>query len=164
MESLSASILPLALLKGLAMMPGGMIAVAAIIAAATASLVAFSVPGAVTPMSFLSGLMLGIGGILAVALGVLVGSHLLFLVTRRWLGPRMNGRFGPRLEAARAHLSRRGPAYVVGARLGGVPHLLVTAACAATPITARQFLAASLLGMLPAISLAAVAGSGVAAI
>ena len=64
----------------------------------------------------------------------------------------------------RAHLERRGAAYVVGARLGGVPHVVVSAACAASPLTARQFLAASLLGMLPAITIATLAGTSLAVI
>ncbi|WP_338242596.1 VTT domain-containing protein [Aurantiacibacter hainanensis] len=149
----------MALLDSLAAMPMGILALPALLAAVTASLVAMSVPGAVNTMSFLSGLVLGLGGILVVALGCAVGSHLLFLITRRWLGERMRRRFGKRLDGIQDHLARRGPLYVVGARLGGVPHVIVTAGCAATPMGARAFLAASLLGMLPAISLSAIAGS-----
>ena len=164
MDTFFAKCLPLGALDSIAAMPHGMLAVAAMLTVMTASLVAFSVPGIITPMSLISGLMLGIGGIFVVALGVLVGSHVLFLVTRHWLGDWMNRKFGPRLERVRGHLSRKGPAYVVAARLGGVPHLVVTAGCAATPITARQFLGASLLGMLPGICLAVVAGTGLSAI
>lgn len=159
MDGFVSAILPLALLESLAAMPIGPFALPALLAAVTASLVAMSVPGAVNTMSFLSGLVLGIAGIFVVALGCAVGSHLLFLVTRRWLGERMQRRFGKKLEGVQDHLARRGPIYVVGARLGGVPHLVVTAGCAATPISARAFLAASMLGMLPAIMLSAIAGS-----
>ncbi len=164
MSEMISALLPLTLLDSLAAMPFGPFALPALIAAVTASLVAMSVPGAVNTMSFLSGLVLGITGILVVVLGCAVGSHLLFLASRRWLGERMQRRFGARLDGVQDHLGRRGPVYVVGARLVGVPHLLVTAGCAATPISARSFLGASLLGMLPAIALSALAGSALIAL
>jgi len=163
MDGLISTLLPMTLLDSLAAMPFGPFALPAIIATLTASLVAMSVPGAVNTMSFLSGLVLGVAGILVVVIGCAIGSHLLFLASRRWLGERMQRRFGDRLKRISEHLGRRGPIYVVGARLGGVPHVVVTAGCAATPISARAFLAASLLGMMPAISLSALAGSGLAA-
>ncbi|MWV28873.1 VTT domain-containing protein [Aurantiacibacter rhizosphaerae] len=162
-DALISSIFPMAMLDSLAAMPAGPFALPAILAAVTASLVAMSVPGAVNTMSFLSGLVLGIAGILVVALGVTIGTHLLFLASRRWLGPRLRRRFGARMDGIQDHLGRRGPLYVVGARIGGLPNVIVTAGCAATPIGARAFLSASLLGMLPAISLSALAGSGLAA-
>lgn len=157
-----ANILPTELLEALAASPWAAIAVPAAILLLTTSIVTFSIPGALTPTAFLSGLLMGFGGILVVLLGVLVGSHILFLASRRWLSGWMTRKFGKRLEGVQDHLARKGPVYVVLARLGGVPHALVTGACAATPITSRQFLAASLLGMLPALSLATIAGSGLA--
>lgn len=164
MDELISAMLPLALFDSVAALPFGSVALPAMLAAITASLVAMSVPGAVNTMSFLSGLVLGLGGILVVVIGCALGSHLLFLATRRWLGERMRRRFGARLEGVRDHLARRGPIYVVAARLGGVPHLVITAGCAATPISARAFLGASLLGMLPAIFLSALAGSALVAL
>lgn len=164
MDSTLASWLPIGLFEALAASPYGPLALPAAIALLTAGFVGFSVPGTIAPMSFLSGLFLGLGGILAVALGVTVGSHLLFLASRRWLGGWMTARLGERLTRFQQHLGRKGPLYVVGARLTGVPHVVVTAGCAATPIGARAFLAASLLGMLPAITLAAMAGTGVSAL
>lgn len=159
MNEVISAILPLTLLESVAALPFGSVALPAMLAALTASLVAMSVPGAVNTMSFLSGLVLGLAGALVVIVGCALGSHLLFLATRRWLGERMQRRFGARLQGVQDHLARRGPIYVVGARLGGVPHLFVTAGCAATPISARAFLGASLLGMLPAIFLSVLAGS-----
>ena len=88
MDALISSLLPIAMLDSLAAMPVGPYALPALLAAVTASLVAMSVPGAVNTMSFLSGLILGIAGILVVALGVTIGTHLLFLASRRWLGER----------------------------------------------------------------------------
>ncbi|MFB0612816.1 VTT domain-containing protein [Aurantiacibacter poecillastricola] len=164
MDAFLSSILPLALLESLATSPLGILAVPLLITVLTASLVALSLPGAVNTMSFVSGMMLGLGGILVVALGVLVGSHLLFLASRRWLSERLQRRFGARIASVQDHLGKRGPLYVVGARLGGIPHVVVTAGCAATPINARAFLGASLLGMLPCIAISAIAGSTLAAI
>ena len=157
-----ASWLPAGLVEAFAASPYAMFAIPAAILLLSTSIVTFSIPGALTPTAFLSGLLMGFGGILVVLLGVLVGSHILFLASRRWLSEWMRRKFGKRLEGVQDHLSRKGAVYVVLARLGGVPHALVTGACAATPITSRQFLAASLLGMLPALSLAAMAGSGLA--
>ena len=162
MDQSLGSLLPIAALETLAASPWAAIAIPAAILLLSISIVTFSIPGALTPTAFLSGLLMGFGGILVVLLGVLVGSHILLLASRRWLSGWMSRKFGKRLEGAQDHLARKGPVYVVLARLGGVPHALVTGACAATPITSRQFLAASLLGMLPALSLAAMAGSGLA--
>ncbi|MGB3797007.1 MAG: VTT domain-containing protein [Alteraurantiacibacter sp.] len=157
-----SSILPMTMLDSLATMPFGPFALPALLAAVTASLVAMSIPGAVNTMSFLSGLFFGFAGILVVVLGVTIGSHLLFLASRRWLKERICRRFGDRMERIQDHLGRRGPIYVVGARIGGIPNVIVTAGCAATPISARAFLGASLLGMLPAILISALAGTGAA--
>lgn len=159
MDEFISALLPLALFDSVAALPLGSVALPAMLAAITASLVAMSVPGAVNTMSFLSGLVLGLAGVLVVVIGCALGSHLLFLISRRWLGERLRTRFGAKLQGVQEHLGRKGPIYVVGARLGGVPHLLVTAGCAATPISARAFLGASLLGMLPAIFLSVLAGS-----
>ncbi|MXO94352.1 hypothetical protein GRI62_12170 [Erythrobacter arachoides] len=158
MDTTIAAWLPMPLLESLAASPWGPFVLPALIASLTAGFVGFSIPGTIAPMSFISGLLLGIGGILVVALGVLVGSHVLFLASRRWLAGIMQERFGDRLKSVSEHLGRRGPVYVVIARLTGVPHVVVTAGCAATPITSRAFLAASLIGMLPAITLAHMAG------
>lgn len=164
MDAFISAYLPMSLLESMAATPMGFLALPALIAAVTASLVAMSIPGAVNTMSFLSGLVLGLGGILVVMLGCLLGSHLLFLASRRWLSDRLHRRFGDRLDGIKDHLGRRGPLYIVGARIGGIPNIIVTAGCAAAPIRARAFLTASLLGMLPSITLSALAGSGIAAL
>ncbi len=164
MDAIVSALVPMSLLDSLAAMPTGVLTLPALLVMVTASLVAMSVPGAVNAMSFLGGLFLGFAGIVVVAVGCVIGSHLLFLASRRWFSARLQRRFGARLSGIQDHLGRRGPIYVVGARLGGVPHILVTAGCAATPISARAFLGASLLGMLPAISLSVLAGTGFAAL
>lgn len=158
MEHFSA-LLPLEMMLGLAAMPEAMFLVPLALVALTAMMVGFSIPGTLPSLSFLSGMLMGFGGIFVVALGALVGSHLLFLASRHFLRERMARRFGEQLAGVHEHLERKGPAYVACARLAGVPGLLVTSGCAAAPISARSFGTASLLGMMPAIVLAASAGS-----
>jgi len=142
-------------------MPLGDWAVPLLIALLTASIMTFSIPGALTPTAFLSGMLLGFGGILVVVLGAALGSHILFLTSRRWLSQPMRRRFGTRIDRVRGHLEKRGPIYIATARLSGVPHILITAGCAAAPISARTFATATLLGLLPAVTLAAMAGSAI---
>lgn len=154
--------LPLGFVETLAAMPYGPVAAPAVIALIAFGVVMFSVPGALTPTAFVSGLLFGMGGLVLVVAAAALGSHVLFVVTRLWLGERMRQRFGARLDSVADHLDRRGPLYVATARFGGVPHLLVTAGAAPTRMTARTFAAASLVGMLPILTLAALAGSGVA--
>ena len=159
-----ATLLPMTLFDTLAASPVGLVLSVLLLTGLTTILVTLSVPGTMAPVSFVSGAVLGVGGILVVVAGALIGTHLLFLASRHFMADRLARRWGARIEAMRGHLERRGPAYVVGARLGGVPHVVVSAACAASPLTARQFLAASLLGMLPAITIAALAGTSLTVI
>ena len=153
--------LPLGFVENVAVMPHGVLAVSVLIALITAAIMTFSIPGALAPTAFLSGLLLGFGGILVVALGAVVGSHILFMASRRWLAASLRRRFGKRLDEVGGHLERRGPIYIAIARFSGVPNIVVAAGSAAAPISARAFAGASLLGMLPAIILAGTAGSAI---
>ena len=128
----------------------------------TATLVAFGVPGVLVPISFSSGALLGGWlGMLVVVAGAVLGSHALFVATRRWLAARVRRRWGPRLERFDRDLAKRGFYYLLGLRLAGAPHVLVTASSALSAIRTRSFITATLLGFLPAIALAAMAGSAV---
>lgn len=128
----------------------------------TAALVGFGVPGVLVPLSFSSGALLGGWlGMLVVVMGALIGSHLLFVVVRRWFAGPVRTRLGERLHRFDGEIGERGLLYVTGLRVAGVPHLLVTAGSALSPIRARHFALATLLGYLPAITLAAMAGSAV---
>ena len=151
--------IPLGLVEAFAAMPNGPLIAAIALWLMTAIFTALSVPGTIIPMSFTSGVLLGLSGVFVIATGAVVGSIALFVVTRRSLSEWMRRKLGARLDGIGEHLERRGPLYVVGARVTGVPNLLVTAGSAITPITTRTFAAASLLGMLPAIVIAVVAGS-----
>ena len=130
--------------------------------ALTATLFAFGVPGVLLPLSFSSGALLGGWiGMLAVIVGAVLGSQMLFVATRRWLGDRLRRRWGARLSRFDRTMEQRGFLYLLGLRLVGAPHLLVTASSALSAIRARSFVLATLLGFLPAIGLAAMAGSAV---
>lgn len=126
----------------------------------TATLVALGVPGVLVPISFSSGALLGSWlGVLCVVAGAVIGSQLFFIAMRRGFSARVRRRWGDRLDHFDRAISRRGFYYLLGLRLVGVPHLLVTGASALSAIRARSFALATLLGFLPAITLAAMAGS-----
>ena len=126
----------------------------------TATLIALGVPGVLMPLAFSSGALLGGWlGMAVVVAGALLGSHAFFVVTRRWLAAHVRTRWGDRLHRFDGEIRRRGFFYVTGLRVAGVPHFLVTAASALSPIRARSFALATLLGFLPAIALSAMAGS-----
>ena len=127
----------------------------------TATMTAFGVPGVLVPISFSSGALLGWEVTLAVTAGAVIGSQALFLVTRRWMGARVRRRWGERLERFDQDISRRGFYYLLGLRVLGAPHMLVTAASAVSAIRTRSFVAATMLGFLPAITLASMAGSAI---
>lgn len=126
----------------------------------TAALIACCVPGMIVPLSVSSGALLGgWQGILVVTAGAVLGSQALFLVTRHLLRHRVKRRFGDRLANFEKHVTKRGFFYLVGLRLIGAPHFLVTAGCALSSLRTRSFAAATLIGLLPVISLTSVAGS-----
>lgn len=128
----------------------------------TAALVGFGVPGVLVPLSFSSGALLGGWlGMLVVVAGAVLGSHALFVATRRWLGAWFRQRWGARLERFDHAVGKRGFYYLIGLRLAGVPHVLVTASSALSAMRARSFALATMLGFLPAIALSAMAGSAI---
>jgi uncharacterized membrane protein YdjX (TVP38/TMEM64 family) len=136
--------------------------VAAIFFLATAILIAFCVPGVLLPIAIGSGAVLGPwGASAAVLLGAAAGSQLLFLAARHFAGERVQARLGPRLHAFQDRFAARGIWYVIGLRVIGTPHFLVTAASALTPMRSSKFAAATLLGFLPAVTLAAATGSAI---
>jgi uncharacterized membrane protein YdjX (TVP38/TMEM64 family) len=136
------------------------LALALMLCGLTAALVACCVPGTIVPLSVSSGALLGgAEGALVVTAGAVIGSHALFLASRHLLRERIRTRLGARLHKFEGHFARRGLLYVAGMRVVGVPHFLVTAGCALSPLRARTFLAATLLGLLPVIALTSTAGS-----
>ena len=128
----------------------------------TATLVACGVPGVLVPLSFSSGAMLGGWlGMLVVVAGAVLGSHAFFVATRKWFAEHVHLRWGDRLKHFNGEIGKRGFLYVAGLRVAGVPHFLVTAASALSPMRARSFLLATMLGFLPAVAISAMAGSAI---
>lgn len=126
----------------------------------TAAVMAFGVPWVLLPISFSSGMVLGGRlGVAVMLVGTVLGSQVLFVVTRWWLGGPIRRRFGHRLERFDGELRKRGFFYLVGLRIVGAPHLFLSAACALSPLRARTFALATLIGLTPAIALAVTAGS-----
>lgn len=130
--------------------------------ALTATLMGLGVPGVLLPLSFSSGVLLGgWTGMLVVVAGAVLGTQAFFVVTRRWLAARVRARWGKHLERFDGDLERRGFFYLLGLRLLGAPHPLVSAASALSPLKAGSFALATLIGMGPAVALAAAAGSAI---
>lgn len=149
-------------LPALASLIGSDVLLALAFLALTATLVGFGVPGVIMPISFSSGALLGGWlGVAVVIVGAVIGSHALFVATRHWLAERLRRRWGERLARFDRNMEQRGFYYLLGLRLVGAPHVLVTASSALSAIRARSFVLATLLGFLPAITLAAMAGSAV---
>lgn len=131
--------------------------------AVTTAVTASGIPWLILPISFSSGVLLG--GRLGVAVmlaGAIIGTQLLFLAVRRGLAGPIRRRFGERLERYDREITKRGFAYLVGLRLMGAPNLLISSACAVSPLRARTFALATLIGITPAIVIAVAAGSAVA--
>ena len=147
-------------LSGLQLLLQSELALALALFGLTATLIAFCVPGTIVPLSLSSAALLGgWQGTLVVSGGALLGSLALFLATRHFLQERIRKRLGNRLDRFEAHFARRGFFYVLGLRVAGVPHFVVTAGCALSPLRVRSFAAATLLGLLPVISLSSAAAA-----
>ena len=130
--------------------------------ALTATLMGLGIPGVLLPLSFSSGVMLGgWTGMLVVVAGAVLGTQAFFVVTRRWLAARIRARWGERLKRFDGDMEKRGFFYLLGLRLLGAPHPLVSAASALSPLRAGSFALATLIGMAPAVALAAAAGSAI---
>ena len=133
---------------------------AAVLLLATASLVALCVPGVIVPMAFASSALVGMWpGVAIVGMGSLIGSQIFFTFVRHLAGDRMHRWVGGQIDGFEDKFASYGAWYVIGLRLVGAPHPLVTTASALMPIGAWTFAAATLLGLLPAIAIAAAAGA-----
>ena len=129
---------------------------------ATATLVGLSVPGVLMPMALSSGALLGAWeASAAVALGAVVGSQLFFLAARHFASDRIRQKLGPRFDSFQQRFATGGLWYLIGLRLLGAPQFLVTTGSALLPIRASSFAAATLIGLMPAIAVAAATGSAI---
>lgn len=152
----------IAAIQGLLAFDGALLT-AALIAAlwlVTTSLVAAGTPGVVIPATLAAEALAGpVTATVTVSLGAVGGSLLLFAAARRWGSPVLSRRLGSRLKSFESRFATHGIWYIVGLRLIGTPHMIVTVGSALMPVRAPAFGAATLLGFLPAIALAAMAGS-----
>jgi uncharacterized membrane protein YdjX (TVP38/TMEM64 family) len=126
----------------------------------TAAVYASGVPGALLPISFSSGALLGGAvGTAAVAGGAMLGAFLLYRLLERASHATLRKKYGHRLRKFEELASRSGILPIVFLRLAGLPHLAVTALCALAGVGTRRYAIATLVGILPAITLSAAAGS-----
>lgn len=109
-----------------------------------------------------SGLLFGtaLGTPISIASATL-GATLAFSLSRWWAHDAVEQIAGPRVQALRAWVGRRGFLSVLYARLApGVPYSLVNYAAGLTPIALRSFVAATALGCAPrAFAYTALGGS-----
>lgn len=162
---MDADLLNLLLLFGVDPAPWalhGDLLVAGLVFLVTAALITLCVPGVLVPMALSSAALIGAWeASVAVAFGAAAGSQLFFLIARHLAGDRARSKLGSRYDAFQRKFAAHGILYVIGLRVVGTPHFLVTAASALMPIRSSSFAAATLIGFLPAIAIAALTGSAI---
>jgi uncharacterized membrane protein YdjX (TVP38/TMEM64 family) len=128
--------------------------------AVSASLTVVLFPGPV--LAAASGLLFGtaLGTPVSICAATL-GATLAFCVARWWAHDAVVALAGPRIEALRAWIGRRGFLTVLYARIApGVPYTLVNYAAGLTPVALRSFVAATAIGVAPrAFAYTALGGS-----
>lgn len=136
------------------------ILVAMLVCAGTAILVSFWVPGVLLPIAASSGALLdAVPAAATVTLGALMGSMIIFTTTRFFAADRIPARVEAILRRHEERFRSQGAWFVFVLRLVGAPHFLVSSGSAVMPIRGWSFALATLLGLFPAIMLAAIAGS-----
>lgn len=115
------------------------------------------------PMSIAGGTLFGLwGGLLCAVLGAGGGSLVLFLVARSTLGRALPGQQDGRLDKVRKLVARDGFWALLALRMAPVvPGWLLNLAAGLTLMKLRPFLAATVLGLLPATLVFASIGSGI---
>ena len=134
---------------------------AAAIVGVTASAFASGIPGTLLPISFSSGALLGGWlAILVVALGATVGSLVLYLLFERGSQAALLERYADRLARAEQFTSKAG-ILPIGARIIGIPHVIITALCALGSLGRSKYVFSTFMGVLPAIVVSATAGAAI---
>jgi uncharacterized membrane protein YdjX (TVP38/TMEM64 family) len=128
--------------------------------AVSAALTVVLFPGPV--LAAASGLLFGtaLGTPVSICAATL-GATLAFSLSRWWAHDAVVALAGPRVQALRAWVGRRGFLTVLYARIApGVPYTLVNYAAGLTPVALRSFVAATALGVAPrAFAYTALGGS-----
>lgn len=136
--------------------------VAGLVFAATTMAIALWVPGVLLPIAASSGALMNAWAAAGVvSFGALAGSLIIFATTRRLAEDRVPARIASFVARFETRFRDRGAWMVLGLRLIGAPHFLVSSASALTPIRASSFAIATLAGIAPAILMAALAGSAI---
>lgn len=152
--------LPLETIESLLAMPFGEVWLALGFLALTASVYASGIPGTLVPISFSSGFVLGGAlGMLAVGTGAMIGAVALYIMLERGSRAALQDRFRKHLDRLESIADKGGLLPLIALRIAGVPHLAVTALCALAAIGPRRYAAATAIGIVPAIALAATAGA-----
>ena len=152
--------LPIDRLEAVIAMPLGEVWLAAALLGLTASIYASGIPGALLPISFSSGALLGFAlGTAAVAAGALLGALVLYALLERGSQATLRRKYGDHLKRLEDIVSRGGILPIVGLRLAGIPHVVVTALCAMGAVGIRRYAWATILGVFPAIAISAIAGA-----
>jgi uncharacterized membrane protein YdjX (TVP38/TMEM64 family) len=126
----------------------------------TATLIMLCVPGTLIPLSIASGALVHpVLATAAVVLGMTAGSQLLFLFTQRVAHERLRQRLGSKLETFEKQFHRFGLLYLVGLRVIGAPHFLVTGCGALMQIRRSTFALSTALGTFPVVALGSGLGS-----
>jgi uncharacterized membrane protein YdjX (TVP38/TMEM64 family) len=126
----------------------------------TATLIMLCVPGTLIPLSIAFGALvhpvLATG---AVVLGMTLGSQLLFLFAQRVARERLRQRLGFRFQTFEKRFLQFGLLYLVGLRVIGAPHFLVTGGGALMQIRRSTFAISTALGTFPVVALGSGLGS-----
>jgi uncharacterized membrane protein YdjX (TVP38/TMEM64 family) len=153
-------VLPFDRFEAMLAVPFGEVWLAAAILGLTASIYASGIPGTLLPISFSSGALLGEAlGMAAVAAGALIGALVLYAIFERGPQAALRHKYRDRLKRLDSLSSRGGILPIIGLRLAGVPHVAVTAICALTAVGAGRHALTFIVGVFPAIALAATAGA-----
>jgi uncharacterized membrane protein YdjX (TVP38/TMEM64 family) len=110
---------------------------------------ALALPGC-SVLALAAGMAMGwLPGTLLVVLASTVGATLPFLAARHWWRAAVQRRWGHRLAAVQAGLTRDGAFYLFSLRVAPViPYVLINPLMGLTAMPTRQFFGVSLLGML----------------
>lgn len=138
--------------------------VALLLFAGTAIVIALWIPGMLLPIAASSGALINVWpATAAVVLGALAGSMVIFATTRHFAAGHVPPKFAAFLTRYEAQFKAHGAWLVLGLRLVGAPHFLVSASSGLMPIKASSFALATLLGLFPAVLIGAAAGSALGA-
>lgn len=162
MDSALFTWLPLDALQSMLAVPLGELWLALALLALTASSYASGIPGTLLPLSFTSGALLGgLLGAAAVATGAMVGAVVLYSLFERGSHCGIRRKYGKYLLRLDGLATAKGLAPIILMRLGGVPHLAVTALCALAGVGQRKYALATAVGVIPAIALSSIAGAAI---